>query len=66
MKKYLESVFTDYQSFGQTINKQGNYRTDLAELSGPIRIELKKLVSGQIFSASPAKCLPVRLCTLVR
>jgi len=25
------------------------YRTDLQEVSGPIRIKLKKLLSGQIF-----------------
>ena len=49
------------------------YRTDLQEVSGPIRIKLKMLVSGQIvyfqgkllFSGQnfppPVKCLPVRL-----
>ena len=43
------------------------YRSDLQEASGPIRTNLKKLVSGQIvifranFFSPPAKCLPVRL-----
>jgi len=38
------------------------YRTHLQEFSGPIRIKLKMLLSGQTFSAPPVKCLSVRLC----
>ena len=41
-------------------NTVKNFRTN-SEVSGPIRIKLKKVVSGQI-SAPPVKCLPVRLC----
>jgi len=37
-----------YQFFVPTINKQGNYKTDLAEVLGPIRIKLKNLVSEKI------------------
>ena len=44
------------------------YRRHFQEVSGPIRIKLKKLVSGQIFiflgqffSTPTVKCLPVRL-----
>jgi len=42
------------------------YRTDLQEVSGPIRIKLKSyfmgklLLSVQMFSAPAVKCLPVR------
>ena len=45
------------------------YSTDLQEVSGPIRIKLKKLVSGKIvifranFFFPPVQCLPVRLCS---
>ena len=65
---------------GSRYKRIQRYRTDLQEVSGPIRIKLKKLLSGQIvifrancyfqgkllfsgqiFSAPPVKCLPVRL-----
>jgi len=35
--KVFGKCFIGYQFFVQTINKQGNYKTDLAEASGPIR-----------------------------
>jgi len=35
--KVLGMCFIGYQFFVQTINKQGNYKKDLAEVSGPIR-----------------------------
>ena len=35
--KELGKCFIDYQIFDQTINKQGDHKTDLAEVSGPIR-----------------------------
>ena len=34
------------------------YRTDLQEISGPIWIKLKKLCTGQIFSAPPSNAFP--------
>ena len=37
------------------------YRTDLQEVSGSIRIKLRKLFSGQNFFRPPVKFLPVRL-----
>jgi len=38
------------------------YRTDLQEVSGPIRIKLKKLLSGQIVIFRANFFRPVRLC----
>jgi len=35
--KVLGKCFIGCRFFVQTINKQGNYKTDLAEVSGPVR-----------------------------
>jgi len=35
--KVLGKCFIGYQLFVQTTDKYGNYKTDLAEVSGPIR-----------------------------
>ena len=43
------------------IFQYSEFNVSLQDVSGPIRIKLKKLVSGQIFSAPSVKCLPVRL-----
>jgi len=49
--KVLGKCFIGYQFFVQTINEQGNYKTDLADVSGPfgqtefVQILTKKFLS---------------------
>jgi len=45
MQRYRRMDVTDDSVANERIQL---YRTDLQEVSGPIRIKLKKLVSGQI------------------
>ena len=42
------TLWTNWRYIGSRYKQIQQYRTDLQEVSGPTRIKLKKLVSGQI------------------
>jgi len=58
------TLWANWRYRGSRYKRIQLYSADLHKVSGPIRSKVKSyklLFSGQIFSAPPVKCLPVRL-----